>query len=69
MKSFFQFLVLVDKVLNGIVIFFMEFVMKIDDIILKVLFDFLVSLLFEFCKFNEINLYGFECGLLLKKFH
>lgn len=69
MERLFELFILINKILDCIVVFFMQFVMKIDDIGLKVFFDFLMSLLFELCQFAEINLNGFECCLLLKKFH
>lgn len=69
MERLFKLFILVNKILDCIVVFFMQFVMKVNDIGLKVIFDFLVSLLFEFCQFAEIDLDGFEGGLLLKKFH
>lgn len=55
-ERLFEFFILIEEIFNCRVVLIMKFVMKSYDIFLKVLLYFLVSLLFEYCKFVKINL-------------
>lgn len=68
-ERLFKVFILIQEVLQGGLIFLVKFVMKVDDIVLEILFDFRVSLLFQKCEFIEVDLNGFERGFLLKKVH
>jgi hypothetical protein len=65
----FHLFVLFFEGLDSLCVFLVDFIMKLDNILIEVFFDSLLGLFFERGKLLEINLNRFESGFLFQEVH
>lgn len=65
----FHLFVLFFEGFDGLCIFLMDFIMKLDNILVEVFFDSLLGLFFKRGEFLEINFDRFESSFLFQKVH